>query len=218
VLNTTFGFLVIFSVLALLFHLLLLIPKARTRRFWLLAESLGLLCVGVGLLIALGEFRTRTQRKDLQELDAYMQFHIRYARSRAEEMVSYCRRLMNTSGRIGSASSSEFDEAERWAISAVEAVRPSYESYQWRRFFQEHSNVKANEDAIVQQLKFSVLTLLMEMDQGDRNMQHLLKGLKRRGQLLWLAPLPPWLLAFGFALLITKVSADWTMGPGLHKS
>jgi hypothetical protein len=214
VINTTTGFLMFLGLLTMLFHLLLLIPKARLNRFWFMAEWFGLLCIGVGLLTALGQFGALTQRKDLQDLDAYMEFHIRYARSRAEEMVSYCRRLMNTSGTTGSASSSEIEEAQHWAISAAEAVRPSYESYHWRRFLQEHSNVKSSEDAIVQQLKFSVLTLLMEMDQGDRNMQHLLKGVKRRGQLLWLAPVTPWLLVIGFALRITKVTADWKMESG----
>jgi hypothetical protein len=208
--ETTFAYLAGFIVFAVLLHLLM-IPKVRKKGVLLLAESLAVLCISGGLLIALGELRNSTHQRRIQELDAYMRWHNTYAYGRAIEMASYCRRLVETSGMSGGDPSSEFREADRWAASAAEALQRGYESYQWRQFLRESSDVKAIEDPIVQQLKFSVLTLLMEMNARDAELQNLFKTLNQRGQLLWLAPTAPWLLAFGFALWLTKVTVDWTM-------
>ena len=173
--------------------------------------SFALLCICGGLLINLGESRYFTHQKRIQELDAYMRWHSTYAYGRAIDMASFCRRLIVTSGTTGGASPREFQESERWAASAAEALQRGYESYQWRQFLLENRNVKASEDRIIQQLKFSVLTVLMEMNTRDTELQNLFKRSDQRGQLLWLAPTAPWLLVFGFALRITKVGADWRM-------
>jgi hypothetical protein len=87
----------------------------------------------------------------------------------------------------------EFREAEGWAVSAADALQPGYESYRWRQFL-DNSTVKGIEDPIIQQLKFSVLTVLMEMDLRDRELQNLFRRLNQQGQFLWLAPTAPWLV------------------------
>ena len=206
--ETTFGYLGGFVVLSVLLHLFL-VPRARKKGVWLLAESFALLCICGGLLIALGESRNLTYQKRVQELDSYMRWHSTYAYGRAIEMASYCRRLVETSGSTVDASPSDFREAEGWAVSAADALQPGYESYRWRQFLRDNSTVKGIEDPIIQQLKFSVLTVLMEMDLRDGELQNLFRRLNQQGQFLWLAPTAPWLVAFGFALQLTKVTADW---------
>jgi len=208
--ETTLGYLAAFVALTLLLHLFL-IPKVTKKGVWRFAESLALLCICSGLLISLGESRNLTYQKRIQELDAYMRWHSTYAYGRAIEMASYCRKLVEMSGPAGGVSASKFREAEGWAASAASALQPGYESYRWRQFLQANPSVNADEDPIAQQLKFSVLTMLMEMNSRDGELQNLLQQINQRGQLLRLAPTAPWLLAFGFALRLTKVSADWRL-------
>lgn len=61
-----------------------------------------------------------------------------------------------------------------------------------------NSSAQAKEDSIIQQLKFSVLTM------RKRLKQNLLRQINQRGR-----STAPWLLALSFALQLTKVTADW---------
>ncbi len=124
-------------------------------------------------------------------------------------MILYCRKLVEMSKSSNSSSSSQFQEAEQWAVAAAGALRPGYETEDWLRFLEKNSSVKPSEDPVIQQLKLSLLVLLGEMRDGYNDLREHAQELNRRGQLFWLAPFSPWLLAFGFALRITQVSADW---------
>jgi hypothetical protein len=206
--NTTFGFIAGFAVLTALLHVLL-IRKTRGKRFWIVAEWLALVTIALGLVIAVAEMRGLTQRRRLQDLDAFMQSRSSNARGRAEDMIAVCRRLVETNGGATSPTAKEFLEALLWAEAAASDLRTRYETLNWLRFLQKNSTVKPNEDQVIQQLKLPILSLLMEMEAVNRNQEEHSKELKRRGQLFWLAPLSPWLLVIGFALRITQVTADW---------
>jgi len=206
--KTTFEFLVVFAILIVLLHLLL-IPKVKSRRFWFFALWFAVFAIGVGFIIAVGEVRGLTQRKRLQDFDAFLQMRQSIARGRAQEMILYCRKLVEMSRSSNSASSSQFQEAEEWAVAASGALRPRYETEDWLRFLEKNSSVKPSEDPVIQQLKLSLLVLLGEMRNGYNDLREHEQELNRRGQLFWLAPFSPWLLAFGFALWLTQMSAEW---------
>ena len=206
--KTTFEFLAVFAILIVLLHLVL-IPKIKSRRFWFFAEWFAVFAIAVGFIIAVGEVRGLTQRRRLQDFDAFMQIRQSIARGRAEEMILYCRKLVEMSNSSNSGSSSQFQEAEQWAVAAAGALRPRYETEDWLRFLEKNSSVKPSEDPVIQQLKLSLIVLLGEMRNGHIDMREHEHELNRRGQLFWLAPFSPWLLAFGFALRLSQVSADW---------
>ena len=206
--NTTFGFLAAFVVLTALLHILL-IPRMKTERVRIFSAWLALVAIAAGLIIAVGEMRSLTQRRRFQDLDAFMQSRASNARGRAEEMIVVCRRLVEMSGGAASPARVEFQEAQRWAEAAASDLRSRYETDNWRRFLQKNSSVKPNEDPVIQQLKLPIVSLLLEMETGRGSLEEHLKALKQRGQLLWLAPVSPWLLVIGFALRLTQVTADW---------
>jgi hypothetical protein len=208
--NTTFGFLTVFVGLTAFLHFLL-IPRIKTKRATMGAEWLALVLIALGLVIAVGEMRSLTQRRRFQDLDSFMQSRASNARGRAEDMIAVCRRLVEMNGGASSPSSKEFQEALLWAEAAASDLRTRYETLNWLRFLQKNPSVKPNEDQVIQQLKLPILSLLMEMEAGNRRQEEYSKELKQRGQLVWLAPLSPWLLVFGFGLLLTKVTADWKM-------
>lgn len=206
--NTTFEFIAAFAVLTALLHFFL-IPRVKAKRFWLLAEWLALVAIALGFIIAVAEMRGLAQRRRFQDLDIYMQSRTSNARGRAEDMIAVCRRLVEMNGGATSPSAKEFQEALLWAEAAASDLRTRYETLNWLRFLQKSSSVKPNEDQVIQQLKLPILSLLMEMEAGNRSQEEHSKELKRRGHLLWLAPVSPWLLVIGFALRITRVTADW---------
>ncbi len=107
--------------------------------------------------------------------------------------------------------SSQFQEAERWAVAAAEALRTQYETEDWLRFLEKSSSVNPSEHPIIQQLKLPLLLLLAEMQNRRIRMGEQARELNRRGQLLWLSPFSPWLLVIGFAVRLAKVAADWRM-------
>jgi hypothetical protein len=201
--RTTFEFLAVFAILTALLHVLL-VPKIKWRAFWVFAEWLALLAIGVGLLIASGEVRVRR----LQDFDTFMRTRLDMAHGRAEEMIASCRKLAEMSSNSPSASS-QFQEAERWAVAAAEALHTQYETEDWLRFLEKSSSVNPSEHPIIQQLKLPLLLLLAEMQNRRIRMGEQARELNRRGQLLWLSPFSPWLLVIGFAVRLTKVSADW---------
>jgi hypothetical protein len=208
--RTTFEFLMVFAILIVVLHVLL-VPRIKSRNFWRFAEWFAIVVIGVGFIIAVGEMRGLTQRRRLQDFDAFIQMRLSNARGRAEDMIAYCRKLVEMSGGSGSSASSEFHEAEQWAVAAAEALRTRYETDDWLRFLEKNSSVNTSEDPVIQQLKLPLLELLAEMKNGRTSMREQAKELNRRGQLLWLSPFSPWLLVIGLALRITKVSADWRM-------
>jgi hypothetical protein len=208
VIRTSFEFLMAFSILIAALHLAL-IPKIKSRLFWVLAEWLALFVIGVGFIIAVSEMRGLSHRKRLQDFDDFIQLRQSIARGRAEEMILYCRKLAAMSSSRQASSSIQFQEAQQWAAAAAEALRTRYEADDWLRFLEKNSRVNPVEDPVIQQLKLPLLGLLAEMKNGRMNMREQEKELNRRGQLLWLARFSPWLLTFGFALRLTQVTASW---------
>jgi uncharacterized membrane protein YidH (DUF202 family) len=211
--NTTFGFLMVFVALTVFLHFLLL-PRIKTKRAAMSTQWLALVMIGLGLIIAVSEMRSLGERRRFQDLDTFMQSRSNNARGRAEDMIAVCRRLVEMNGGTSSPSSKEFQEALLWAEAAASDLRPRYETLNWLRFLQKNSSVRPNEDQVIQQLKLPILSLLMEMETVNRNQVDHAKEMKRRGQLLWLAPHSPWLLIVGVALLLTKATSDWRMESG----
>jgi len=208
VIRTSFEFLMAFAILIVLLHLAL-IPRIKSRRFWVFAKWLALFVIGVGFIIAVSEMRGLSHRKRLQDFDDFIQMRQSIARGRADEMILYCRKLVAMSSGSQASSSIQFQEAEQWATAAAEALRTRYETDDWLRFLEKNPNVNPAEDPVIQQLKLPLLGLLAELKNGRTNMREQEKELSRKGQLLWLAPFSPWLLAFGFALRLTQVTAGW---------